>query len=384
MGLLFGKRVSKLTDYGVTRGVNTGRPITRTESLNSSVKWAALRLRADLISTTPLDVYRRVGKVQVELPKPPVLRSPGGPTMEPEEWLYSTQFDLDDAGNTFGLIGARDGAGRPALIELVPLTAVTVRVHKGGLTYLVDGQPLSPDQVWHERQFTVSGSPVGLSPAAHAVMANSAHLGAQQFIADWFNGSGVPVAHMRNTTKTITTEQADELKARMESQLNNGDLLLTGNDWEYTMMGAKASESAYLETMEATASDLCRFYGVPGDVIDVAPSGSAASVTYASISQRNLQLLILNLGPAFTRRENAFSRRLLPEPNFAKFATDALVRMDPAGRYAMHSEGVEGRFLAPSEARALENRPPFTADQLAEFDRLFPNRQPTSVPKGSP
>ena len=45
--------------------------------------------------------------------------------------------------------------------------------------------------------------------------------------------------------------------------------------------------------------------------------------------------------------------------------------MDLAARYESYGVGIEKRFLAPSEARALENRPPFTPEQEAEFGRLF-------------
>ena len=48
-------------------------PVTRDSSLQSSVKWACQRLRADLVSTTPLDVMRDSATgVSTILPTPPV------------------------------------------------------------------------------------------------------------------------------------------------------------------------------------------------------------------------------------------------------------------------------------------------------------------------
>ena len=46
--------------------------------------------------------------------------------------------------------------------------------------------------------------------------------------------------------------------------------------------------------------------------------------------------------------------------------------MDPQTRAATLRTQIESRTRAPSEARALDNLPPFTEAQLAEFDRLFP------------
>jgi len=383
MGLFFGaqSRALKLGDVGVRdRASGVALPTGR-ESLQASVKWACLRLRADLVSTTPLDVYRRVAGVQVEMPKPLILRAPGGAELEPEEWLYSSQFDLDDCGNTVGIIGQRDAMGLPALIELVPIETVSVRVRKGKKTVVIDGKEYEPSEVWHERQFTTSGSPVGLSPAAYAAMSTAGYLSAQKFAAEWFSGSAVPASHLRNTSRTVSAEEAAAVKGRFNSTVKAGDVLVTGSDWEYQMLGAKASEAAFVEHMRVSAADQCRYYGVPGDLVDV--ESSTGSVTYANVTQRNLQLLVINLGPAYVRRERAFSNRLLPQPRFAKFNTDALLRMDPVSRSNKLIAEVAGRITAPSEARALDNRPPFTEEQLSEFDRLFPTR-PTVAPAKEP
>jgi len=82
----------------------------------------------------------------------------------------------------------------------------------------------------------------------------------------------------------------------------------------------------------------------------------------------------MNLGPAIIRRENALSQ-MLPRPRFVKLNTDALLRMDPASRAQMLKVQIDARTLAPSEARALDNRKPFTVDQIAEFDELGLNKK---------
>lgn len=380
MGLLFGKRAADLDALIEASGgrirSSTGvvAPTSRTQTLAASVKWACLRLRADLVSTTPVDNFRRVNGVQVEVAKAPFFSAPGGGSIEWEEWLYSSQFDLDDVGNTVGIITARNAFNQPSAVELVPIDSVVVRVRKGVVTYRIDGAEYTADEVWHERQFTTSGSPVGLSPTAFAAQAMAAHLGALQFAAEWFNGSGIPAAHFRNREATVTGAQSLEIKRRFDEQIRNGGTLVTGKDWEYHMLGAKASESAFVEGLKATAPDLCRFYGVPGDMVDV--ESSTGSITYANVTQRNLQLLVINLGPTFVRRERTFSSRLLPAPRFAKFNTDALLRMDPLARSQKLIAEVAGRITAPSEARALNNQQPFTEDQYAEFERLWPTRAP--------
>src|SRR5690349_16266678 len=105
--------------------------VTTDSAMRHSAVWACLRLRADLVSTMPVDVFRRVGGIQVEMPKSPVLVNPGGARVDMCEWMYSSQVDLDRAGNTFGIITERNAAGLPNRIDLQPISECSV-VIKGG------------------------------------------------------------------------------------------------------------------------------------------------------------------------------------------------------------------------------------------------------------
>jgi HK97 family phage portal protein len=300
------------------------------------------------------------------------------------EWLYSTQVDLDRFGNCFGIITARDGLGFPARIELVSAESVTVRTKAGRITsFMIDGVSYEPLQIWHEKQFTVAGVPVGLSPLAAAALTLSTSKSAQTFAADWFAGSGVPASHLKNTAQTLDGDQADAIKARFNESVTSGDVFVTGSDWDYQMLGAKASDSSFIEAQHATAADMCRFLGVPGDMVDV--NEQTGSVTYANITQRNLQLLIINLGPAVTRRESALSL-LLPQPRYVKLNTDAVVlRMDPTTRAELNAKLIESHQRTPSEVREKDDLPPFTPEQIAEIQSLSkskpaPPQAQTSAP----
>ncbi len=367
--------------------------VTSDTALRNSAVWACLRLRADLMSTFPIDVYRYVNGIQVEVPKPPVLVTPGGLEVGIKEWMYSTEFDLDRGGNCFGLITERtgvigpDGRGLPGRIELAELGAVTVRANGPTIKkFIINGQEYEPWEVWHEKQYTVAGFPLGLSPVAYAAWSIEESLSAQQFARDWFAAGAVPLAELKNTAKTVDKDQARIAREQFRAAVDSSGLFVHGVDWEYKPIQAVASQSAFLEARQYGATDIARFFGCPGDLIDAAVSGS--SITYANMTQRNLQFLIMNLGPAVGRREDAFSRKLVSGPRFVKLNTDALLRMDPETRARTIGARITARTLAPSEARALDNLPPFTDDQLAEFDRLFGSRsvpaQPTNAVPGAP
>lgn len=357
--------------------------VTNDSALRHSAVWACLRLRSNLISTMPVDLYRKVGGVQVEIPKPPVLINPGGEAVDMPEWMYSTQFDLDRAGNAVGIITARDGLGFPARIELVAIGEVTVRVKAGKLhKYRIGGKEYDPPEIWHEKQYTVAGLHVGLSPVAYAAWSIGEYLSIQEFALDWFGNGGVPMAQLKNTAKTLDTTDVQVAKDKFKAATQSRDLFVTGADWEYKLIQAEAAGSSWLEAKSFGIGDIARFFDCPGDLIDAIVTGG--NITYANITQRNLQFLIMHLGPAVIRRENALSR-LTSRPRFVKLNTDALLRMDPQTRAAMIRTRIESRTLAPSEARELEDLPPFTDAQLGEFDRLFgPPKSATPAPTTAP
>jgi HK97 family phage portal protein len=369
-----------------------GVHVTPDSALRHSAVWACLRLRADLVSSMPVDVYRRVQGIQVEVPAPPVLVTPGGIAVGIREWMYSTQVDLDRSGNCFGLITERsgvmgpDGRGVPARIDLLSLSDVVVRANGAQITkFVVAGTEYDPWDVWHEKQYTVAGLPLGLSPVAYAAWTIEESLNAQQFAREWFAGGAIPMAELTNTAKTIDAKQARIAREAFNAAVSTGDLFVHGSDWEYKPIQAVASQSAFIEARQYGTADIARFFGCPGDMIDAAASGS--SVTYANITQRNLQFLIMHLGPAVARREDAFSRFLVSNPRYVKLNSDSLLRMDPAARAAMFATQINSRTLTPSEARAYEERAPLTEEQYAEFDRLFGSRNPppatTPTPPGA-
>lgn len=357
------------------RASGRGRSVARDQALRNSAVWACLRLRADLISTLPVDIFRTVQGVDVEVAKPPLFTAPGGKYLLWHEWVYSTQFDLDSTGNTVGIIVARDGLGLPALIEPVNIDAVTFIGKGSTVTHVqIDGRKYDYGDIWHEKQFTVAGLGIGLSPIAYAARTLRTALSAQEFAEDWFNNSTMPGGHLKNTAKTLDKAQAALTKENFKASIESGDVWVSGNDWEYSMLSAKAADAQFLETQKATVTDVCRYLGVPGDMVDA--ESSSGSITYANVTQRNLQLLIMNLGPAIVRREKAFSAGLVPNPRFVKLNTGALLRMDLKSRYDAHKVAIDARIYPPSRALSIENMPPLTEAEKTEFDELGLNRVP--------
>lgn len=358
--------------------------ITTDTAMQNSAVWACLSLRAGLVSSFPAEVYRERDGRNVKMTPPPVIRNPGGVLVSRRQWMYSTQLDLDRAGNAFGL--AREFSatkterwplGVPSVIDLVQLGNVKVRRRErdNELVYTIGGKEYDWRHVWHEKAYTVAGLDVGLSPIAYAAYALGSYLSAQTFALDWFTGKTMPAAILKNTKKELNPDEAAIIKGRAQAAMEPGGLFVTGNDWELDPLSATTAQSEFITTMQYGVPEIARFFGVPADLIDGAVAG--ASVTYANLSQRNLQFLITKLGPAVEARQDALST-LTSSPRFVLLDTTKLLQLDHLQQAQLDKINIEARTRVPSELRERDNLAPYTPEQLAEIATLFPNKTSTT------
>jgi HK97 family phage portal protein len=377
-GLQVRDAASDLIGLGNRGGQRVGSQVVTPESaLRHSAVWACLRLRANLVSSMPLDVFRPVGGTLVEVNKPRLLIEPA-PGVDITEWMWSTQFDLDRFGNCFGLITERDSLGRPVQVELLAAADVSVLTKGRRITgYRIGGDVLDPALVWHERQYVVAGSPVGLSPIAYAAMSIGGYLSAQQFALDWYTGGAAPAGQLKNTQREISQEVAAGMKARFKVATANRDVFVTGADWEWSPAQGDANSAAFLDEMRYGITDVARFLDVPGDLIDA--EGGSSSITYANVTQRNLQFLVLSLAAPVFRRERALSRAVAG-PRVVKLNSDAVLRMDPQTRAQVLAGQIAARVRTPDEARAYDNLGPLADEDYAQFDRLWPAKAASLSP----
>jgi HK97 family phage portal protein len=353
--------------------------VTQDRALTHSGVWAACRIRADLMSTFPVDVLRDLdygdGPIPTLQPKSPIMIDTGGVEWPFIDWMWASNFNLDLSGNALGIIRERSGfatkyypQGLPAVIELQDSRDCTVIIKGGRKKYRIAGEEYEAWEIYHEKQYPLAGSPVGMSPLLYAARSIGEWLSLQQYGLDWFSGGGIPKGWMRNTAKRLNSTDRDLAKQWYQDTVRNGDLMVTGHDWEYSMIQAEQAGVEWLEGRRYGLVDVARFFGVPAEMLDAAVEGQA--ITYANITQRNLQFLIMNLGPAVQRREHALTR-LLPTPRYAKLNTKSLLRLDPQTQQEIFRDQLETWQLTLSEVRELDNRPKLTPDQLAEMRDIY-------------
>jgi HK97 family phage portal protein len=349
---------------GGRRGLSGGR-VGWHGALSIPAVWSAVRLRANIVSSLPVGVFRRdpaTGRtVRVPGAETGALQQPSA-EFDIMSWLHASQLALDLRGNNYGRIMARDPRTYlPTQIELVHPDEVGVRTLKDGtLEYRFAGRKVDSFDVWHERQNEVPGSVVGMSPISAAARALGITVAAEDYGAEFFVDALHPSALM-SSDAPIDEDQARIVKRRVFSSQQGREPLVLGGNWKYQTLSISPTDALLLEVLRYGSEQVAQLFDVPGELIGAPAQGS--SVTYANREQRTQDLLALRLGPAIARRERALSR-LTVRGQWVKLNTAALLRADLAGRYASYQVGLRNGFLSFEDVADLEDRAPLTAEQL--------------------
>ena len=361
--------------------------VTSRLAMQQSVIWAAMNLHAAIESMMPIDVFGYSGGVKVNKPTPPILVSPSsfadGHPDTISQWLYARRMALQGWGNAFGEITLFNNYQQPLQIQLVPAEDVTCKISNHRIVeYRFGRTVMEPRKVFHSRDNLLPGIPVGLSPIAYAMLALETSASAQKFSADWFGNSATPGGHMKNSDRTLTEKQTRNISAKFKTTQEAGGLLVTGSDWTFTPMQAKAAEAGFIESMNYTDVQLCRFMNTPANVIDVSVQGGA-TVQYQNITQKNLDFMVSRMGPNLKQTDDDLTS-LTPKPWFARLTREAFLAMDPVTRAELMKVQLESRQRTATEVRLVDDHQPYTEADYAEFDRLYGSKNQNPAPKGLP
>lgn len=348
---------------------STGTVVTQETALRNSVWWAGLNMRANIVSTFPVDVVRDNGEgISQAVKNPGPLVSTPWINTDITEFLYSTQMDKDRYGNAIGIIRERNSLGYPTAVELqlmancaAIMDGPTIRQWRCGRDYY------GVKDIWHEKQYTVPGLALGLSPMAYAASgAMSIAQLSEQFALDWFGNGAIPRGVLKNLKREkLNPKDVENAKTSFKNATTGGDIFVHGAEWEWLPAQTSAATAGFLAQKAASDRDVARFAGVPAGMIDV--EVASGSITYANVTQFNLHMLVNYLGPSVVRTQNFWSTNALPKPWKFRLNTDALLRMDPQTKADVMTKLVGARVRTPDEIRALDNLPPYTPEQISQI-----------------
>ncbi|MFD0656616.1 phage portal protein [Thermocatellispora tengchongensis] len=350
-------------------------------SLQKIAVWASVSLIAGTAGMLPLDAFDGTGTSTRQIDLPTWMEDPAGDGYGYGDWAYQVLASEMLRGNAVGIIAARGPRGLPTQIVMQHPDEIGVRRDPttGEVEWRVAGTQIPTSDIWHQRAYPMPGRIQGLSPIGHHAATIGLGLNVLRFGNQFFEDGGHPTAILK-TTASLNETAARVAKTRFLAAVSGRrEPVVLGGDWEYQAIQIAPEESQFLETHKLTSIECCRIFG-PG-LAEVLGYETGGALTYQNIQERNIQLLIYALDPWLVRLERALSA-MLPRGQYVRINRGALLRTDILTRYRAYQLAIRNRIQAPSEARELEDLPPLTPEQQAEFDSL-PSPAPTSDSGGS-
>ena len=370
MGILFGGTERRTAPTWAALDASMARTSVSDapSALRLAPLYAATRLLADQIAAAPLRAYQpRADGVRQMLPtQPAILRSPGI-----FAWKFRAMTSMLLWGNAYGLIASRDANGWPTAVVWLPPAQVTC--DGDGSTdpkFTWAGRSVPSADVVHVPAYTVPGQAAGISPIAAFRQLIETGQAAQAYAREWYDGGGIPAAVLQNEAKAIEPEEAAQVKARAKASLSNGDIFVTGRDWTYKPIGAPAADMRFIETSKLTATHIGAVYGVPPEKIG---GETGSSLTYSTLEENQQNLAMETVRPWAVRFEDAISA-LFAGRTYVRFNLDSGIRAALKNRYEAHEIATRIGLETNDEMRALEERPPLTDEQLAQWQSMYGKR----------
>lgn len=370
MSILFRRTDSVAESRAITSVPFNVDSLSTETSVEKALRVAPVYGAVDLVTgaliSVPLHAYRASGDVRVRMPYDPwVVADPAPGVVDPLTWRSQYVASMMLRGNAYGLLGVQ------SLTWLNP-DAMQVRQDGHVPSYWYAGQELAVERVVHVRGLTMPGSAVGLSPLTLFRYQIESGLGADEYTRNWFRQGAAPSAVFRNSAKTMTQAEADTAKKRFKATVRNGDVLVVGADWDYTALTVGAKDAQFVEAANLTANQIAAVYHVPPEELG---GTSGGSLTYATLESYDRKFVTRAVMPWAARLEAALST-LLPRPQYVKFNLDAYVRTDLKTRMDAHAVALNVGLETIDEARALEDRPPLTPEQVAAWQENYRKQQP--------
>ncbi len=355
--------------WNVGGSITNALSIDQTTALSLAPVYAANRLLATSVSTLPLKAYRRIDDERVPMRSLPQLFDRLVTSGEIVPWLHRCVTSLGLQGNAYGLITQRDGFGFPIDITWLNPTRISVDTPYGVAVWRIDGKVVDRDSIFHIPWFSLPGETLGLSPISAFAVTMNMGLSASQYGLDWFSAGGIPPGTFRNTEKTVKQEDAALIKRRLVNAIRTREPIVYGSDWEYQPISVKPADAQLVESARMTANQVAAIYGVPPEMIG---GETGKSMTYQNVEQQSLNFVTFTLRPWLVALESAFSA-ILPERQYVRFNSDALVRADTRTRHDIYKIDREIGLRNLDEIRALEDLPPLPDGQGQEYAPAVPD-----------
>lgn len=358
--------------------VPAGRPVSPDAALCLSAVYACVNLLANTFSTFSLDVYRKSRGAR-ELADDTNLYF----LLHDQPNPYQTQMDFWRAmvtqlvlrGNAFAKI-ERNGNGEA--IAMYPLASdqMTDFVSPDGkqqYLYGKDGKQtlFEAPEILHLKEIGTGFHGFSKLEFMASTVTEASDMG--EFAGTLAATANKPAGIVRVSHFT-NAQQRDDLMARLKV-FKQGDsrFLLIDGDMDFKQVTMTPQESQLLETRKFSAEEICRWFGVPPELIGAGattPRGEGMDALIRCFEKFTLTPMATAIEQSIKQRVMTMEQRRTLEP---VFSMQNLLRASFADRLNVYSTAVQNGIYTRNEVRLQENLPPMEgADDLTAQTSLAP------------
>jgi HK97 family phage portal protein len=351
--------------FGVTPTAS-GLTIGPQTALSVPAVNAAIRVIAESVAALPLHLFRRDGDVKAKDTAQSLYRLVHD---EPNAWTSSydlrlqMQTDVMLHGNAFAFVNRVGGIVRE-IIRLVPTSVSVTAGASGEPLYAVadtTGQTRHYDfsEILHVKAVSTDGL-TGIAPIRLAREAIALALALEAHAARLLGNGARPSGILKFKGVKLNKDHLDRIKASWTAAhtgQSSGGTAVFDTDTEFQPLTFSSVDLQYLELRRFQTEEISRAFRVPPHLLS-----ELGRATWGNAAEMGQTFLDYSLLPWLIQWQSALTRTLLKpderQNSFIEFDTAALTRANLTARTEAYSKAVGGPWMAPNEARALENRPP--------------------------
>lgn len=340
--------------------------------------WRAAILISNLIGGMPFQAYRGLGAASRRVePTPPLLAQPSPPETAIET-LSSMVLDYVWHGTAVALKGGFDSTfGEYTSIRPVSVERVGAGYDQAGrAVYRIDGKTVPRDQLMIIKGPCAPGSLKGESVIGNHL--RSIELSREQmYQAGNLGAAGVPSGVLQTEDPEVTPEELATAKREWLASQRRRTIAALPPGVKFEPLAWNPTEMQMLEARKFDLGTWELIFGLPVGYL----GAEGPSMTYGNITQDDLRLLKMTLGPIVQRFEQAFTLLFGSPVVWVKANVDAVLRADTLTRYQAHALALGGiPWKTADEVRALEDMGPMPVPDPVEAPPAADPAAPDAVP----
>lgn len=334
---------------GSSTPTTAGTKVEARSALGLPAFWAAVNLRAKVLGSLPLHVYRRRGEdreIATDHPWYEALHSQANGLQTSMQFRQWKEMCRILRGNSYAYIWREPGQ-RPMLLPLHPDCVEPQLIEVGrarnglpeySMRYRVTISPgrsitLLRDEVHHTIGFSLNGI-IGVSVVEMARQTLGTALAVQEHSGAFF-GNGARPGGLLVPKQNLSTEALDRLKAAWNTTFqgarNANKVAALPIDVSYTQLGLTNEDSQMLETQEHLVRECARLLEVPPHLVGETTKDTSWGT---GIEQMSIGFVVYHVSPWLEGDEQALKRDLLSDEDdvYAEHSVEGLLRGDSKSR----------------------------------------------------